>query len=148
MSRRRSHFRSEILTFLLLLSLSSLASCRKHHLDLKVSHFLAFRSSFVAHQPNKTSPMFRQDETRTSFPVSMFGFLQGGILNVTVTSLAITPAAQANSLLMFTLDRTLSDATNPYLDSKRDLCNKNQDIDDPNDHTSVARFTFDFEKKM
>lgn len=78
----------------------------------------------------------------------MFGFLQGGILNVTVPSLAITPAAQASSLLMFSLDRTLSDATNPYLDSKRDLCNKNQDIDDVNDHTAVARFTFDFKEKL
>lgn len=78
----------------------------------------------------------------------MFGFLQGGILNVTVSNLAISPSAQETSILGFSLDRTLSDATNPYLDSKRDLCNARLDIDEEKDHTAVARFEFDFKAKL
>lgn len=79
----------------------------------------------------------------------MFGFLQGGILNVTVSSLGISTTAQESSTLRFSLDRTLSDATNPYLDSRRDICmNDKLDIDDEKDHTAVARFEFDFKKKL
>ena len=77
----------------------------------------------------------------------MFGFLQGGILNVTVSSFTVPPNAQDSSTFKFTLDRTLSDATNPYLDNKRDsICI--QDKIDENDHTAVARFSFDFKAKQ
>lgn len=78
----------------------------------------------------------------------MFGFLQGGILNVTVSNLAVSKNAQETSVLGFSLDTTLSDATNPYLDSKRDICNTRLTIDEEKDHTSVARFEFDFKKKL
>ena len=91
----------------------------------------------------------QQDEIRSSFPVSTFGFLQEGILNVTVSSLTISTFAQEASVLRFSLDRTLSDATNPYLDSRRDICfNDKLDIDDDKDHTAVARFEFDFKNKL
>ncbi|KZS13991.1 Protein GPR108 [Daphnia magna] len=96
---------------------------RKHHLDLK-------------------------DETRKSIPVSMFGFLQGGILNVTVSNLVISKNAQETSGLGFSLDRTLSDAANPYLDSKRDICNSGLSINEEIDQTAVARFEFDFINKL
>lgn len=68
---------------------------------------------------------------------------------MTVSSLGITTAAQELSTIRFSLDRTLSDATNPYLDSRRDICmNEKLDIDEEKDHTAVARFEFDFKNKL
>jgi hypothetical protein len=78
----------------------------------------------------------------------MFGFLRGGILNVTVSNLAISKQAQETSGLGFSLDRTLSDAANPYLDIKRDICSSRLEINEEPDHTAVARFEFDFKDKM
>lgn len=98
-------------------------------------------------QPLTIDIFILQDEIRTTFPVSMFGFLQGGILNVTVSSFSVPPNAQDSSMFKFTLDRTLSDATNPYLDSKRDSICIQEKIDE-NDHTAVARFSFDFRAKQ
>ncbi|XP_046640804.1 protein GPR107-like [Daphnia pulicaria] len=118
------YLRKNFLLFLLIISISINNSVgRKHHLDLK-------------------------DETRKSIPVSMFGFLRGGILNVTVSNLAISKQAQETSGLGFSLDRTLSDAANPYLDSKRDICSSRLEINEEPDHTAVARFEFDFKDKI
>ena len=71
----------------------------------------------------------------------MFGFLQGGILNVTIVKMSI-PQDLSRSVIGFSLDRTLSDAANPYLDSKHNVCLKEMD------DTGVARFTFDFAEKV
>ncbi|EFX74656.1 hypothetical protein DAPPUDRAFT_199743 [Daphnia pulex] len=118
------YLRKNFLLFLLIIAISIKNSVgRKHHLDLK-------------------------DETRKSIPVSMFGFLRGGILNVTVSNLAISKQAQETSGLGFSLDRTLSDAANPYLDSKRDICSSRLEINEELDHTAVARFEFDFKEKL
>ncbi len=78
----------------------------------------------------------------------MFGFLRGGIFNVTVSNLAISKQAQETSGLGFSLDRTLSDTANPYLDSKQDICSSRLEINEELDHTAVARFEFDFKDKM
>jgi len=111
----RDHVVAVLHLFLLCNSIS-LCFSRKHYLDFK-------------------------DETRTSFPISMFGFLQGGILNVTIVKLSI-PQSLSRSVIGFSLDRTLSDAANPYLDSKHNVCLKEMD------DTGVARFTFDFAEKV
>lgn len=63
---------------------------------------------------------------------------------MTVTKLTI-PKDVTHSTIGFSLDRTLSDATNPYLDSKHGVCLKEME---PNDETAVARFHFNFVEKM
>ena len=78
----------------------------------------------------------------------MFGFLRGGILNVTVSNLAISKQAQETSGLGFSLDRTLSDAANPYLDSKRDICSSRLKINEEIDHTPISHFEYDFKEKL
>ena len=52
------------------------------------------------------------------------------------------PQDLSRSVIGFSLDRTLSDAANPYLDSKHNVCLKEMD------DTGVARFTFDFAEKV
>lgn len=89
-----------------------------------------------------------QDETRTTFPVSVFGFLQGGILNVTVKSLTVSAEYATTAVIGLSLDRTQSDAANPYLDSKQDRCEIDNSHTEKDDDTSVAKFKFNFATKM
>ncbi|CAD7090007.1 unnamed protein product [Hermetia illucens] len=75
-----------------------LAACngRKHHLEVR-------------------------DDTRPYIALSTFGFYQGGILDVKLSSFQVQPG-QENKVFGLSLDRTLSDAMNPYLDSHQDKC--------------------------
>ncbi len=78
----------------------------------------------------------------------MFASLfQQGILNVTVASLTIFPLTREASVLRFSIDRNLIDAT--FLDSWRDMYfNDDLDTDYDKDHTAVAQFKFDFKNKL
>lgn len=60
---------------------------------------------------------------------------------MTIVKMSI-PQDLSRSVIGFSLDRTLSDAANPYLDSKHNVCLKEMD------DTGVARFTFDFAEKV
>ena len=56
---------------------------------------------------------------------------------MTVHSLSIPVDYTSAAVIGFSLDRTLSDAANPYLDSKRDACVINGKRDDKDDDTSM-----------
>ena len=66
---------------------------------------------------------------------------------MTVHSLSIPADYKSTAVIGFSLDRTLSDAANPYLDSKRDACVINSKTDNKDDDTSVAKFKFNFDTK-
>jgi hypothetical protein len=51
-------------------------------------------------------------------------------------------------LVWISLNRTLSDAANPYLDSKRDICSSRLKINEEIDHTPISHFEYDFKEKL
>lgn len=88
-----------------------------------------------------------QKDTRRYISLSTFGFYKDGILNVRLTNFKAEPLDK-NAVFGFSLDRTLSDAVNPYLDSHQERCVL-QDITSSQadlkqkDHNYVIYFTMD-----
>lgn len=62
-----------------------------------------------------------KNDARKYIALSTFGFYKDGELAVKLTNFHAHPF-HANALFGFSLDRTLSDAMNPYLDSHQDGC--------------------------
>ncbi|XP_015176179.1 PREDICTED: protein GPR107 isoform X2 [Polistes dominula] len=60
-------------------------------------------------------------DTRRYISLSTFGFYKYGILNVSLTNFNADPFDK-NAVFGFSLDRTLSDAVNSYLDSHQERC--------------------------
>ncbi|XP_063986685.1 protein GPR107 isoform X1 [Diachasmimorpha longicaudata] len=91
-------------------------------------------------------------DTRRYIALTTFGFYQGGILTVNLTNFKVTPFKE-NSIYGFSLDRTRSDAMNPYLDSHQEKCllqgvtSPKADLDSKDD-SSVIYFTMDFKNKL
>ncbi|XP_066582184.1 protein GPR107 isoform X2 [Prorops nasuta] len=87
-------------------------------------------------------------DVRRYISLSTFGFYEGGILNVTLTNFKADPFDE-NAVFGFSLDRTRSDAMNPYLDSHQERCLL-QDISTPKsdldqkDDSAIIYFTMDF----
>ncbi|XP_046827392.1 protein GPR107 isoform X2 [Vespa crabro] len=87
-------------------------------------------------------------DTRKYISLSTFGFYKDGILNVSLTNFRADPLDK-NAVFGFSLDRTLSDAVNPYLDSHQERCvlqnisNPKTELKKKNDST-VIYFTMDF----
>uniref|UniRef100_U5ESJ2 Putative g protein-coupled seven transmembrane receptor n=1 Tax=Corethrella appendiculata TaxID=1370023 RepID=U5ESJ2_9DIPT len=79
-----------------LLILITLCFGRKHHLEVR-------------------------DDVRRYISLSTFGFYQGGILNVKLSNFRVEHGKE-NSVFGLSLDKTLSDAMNPYLDTHQDKC--------------------------
>ncbi|XP_023949176.1 protein GPR107 [Bicyclus anynana] len=61
------------------------------------------------------------DDERHYVDLTTFGFYQGGILDVHVINFVL-PSGPVYGEYGFTLDRTLNDAINPYLESHSDTC--------------------------
>ncbi|KAI4499433.1 hypothetical protein M0802_005329 [Mischocyttarus mexicanus] len=86
-------------------------------------------------------------DTRRYISLSTFGFYKDGILNVSLTNFKADPYDK-NAVFGFSLDRTLSDAVNPYLDSHQERCvlqdlsNPKTELEKKNDST-VIYFTMD-----
>ncbi|GLG94300.1 hypothetical protein R5R35_002229 [Gryllus longicercus] len=87
-----------------------------------------------------------KNEARRFISLSTFGFFQGGLLDVNLTNFHANPFNE-KAVFGFSLDRTLSDAMNPYLDSHQDGCLLQQP---PNQEPSgaVAYFTLDLQNKL
>nr|XP_050858214.1 protein GPR107 isoform X1 [Vespula vulgaris] len=87
-------------------------------------------------------------DIRRYISLSTFGFYKDGILNVSLTNFKADPLDK-NAVFGFSLDRTLSDAVNPYLDSHQERCvlqnisNPKTELKKKNDST-VIYFTMDF----
>ncbi|XP_053683683.1 protein GPR107 [Sabethes cyaneus] len=62
-----------------------------------------------------------RDDVRRYIPLSTFGFYSGGVLDVKVSGFRVMPDSEDN-LFGLSLDRTLSDAMNPYLDTHQENC--------------------------
>ncbi|KAK1118582.1 hypothetical protein K0M31_014888 [Melipona bicolor] len=60
-------------------------------------------------------------DVRRYIALSTFGFYKGGTLDVNLTNFKADPFDE-NAVFGFSLDRTLSDAMNPYLDSHQERC--------------------------
>ncbi|CAB0045102.1 unnamed protein product [Trichogramma brassicae] len=91
---------------------------------------------------------FRLNDVRRFISLSTFGFYKNGILDVNLINFKANPFND-NDVYGFSLDRTLSDALNPYLDS-HDQCVLQGGYPyvikydyDQKDETAVIYFTFD-----
>lgn len=84
------------------------------------------------------------DDDRKFIALSTFGFYKGGILSIKLINFESKPLAQENYTFGFSLDRTMSDAMNPYLDTHQDQCL----LEETNPGPSLAYFTMDIKNKM
>lgn len=84
------------LILFILIILLAVCTGRKHHLEVR-------------------------DDVRRYIALSTFGFYQGGILDVKLSNFKIKPGLE-DKVFGLSLDKTLSDAMNPYLDSHQDKC--------------------------
>ncbi|KAK0176988.1 hypothetical protein PV328_001083 [Microctonus aethiopoides] len=88
------------------------------------------------------------NDVRRYFALTTFGFYKGGILSVNLTNFKVNPFNE-NDVYGFSLDRTRSDAMNPYLDNHQEKCllqsvtNPKFDLE-PKDDSSIIYFTIDF----
>uniref|UniRef100_A0A8W7PKU8 GOST seven transmembrane domain-containing protein n=1 Tax=Anopheles coluzzii TaxID=1518534 RepID=A0A8W7PKU8_ANOCL len=76
--------------------LVSAAVARRHHLEVR-------------------------DDFRRYILLSTFGFYAGGVLDVRVSHFRVDPGTEEN-MFGLSLDKTMSDSMNPYLDSHQDKC--------------------------
>ncbi|CAK9802559.1 Protein GPR107 [Anthophora plagiata] len=93
-----------------------------------------------------------RNDVRRYIALSTFGFYKGGILDVNLTNFKAEPYDE-NAVFGFSLDQTLSDAMNPYLDSHQDRCvlqdisNTKPDIEQRDD-SAVIYFTMDLKNNV
>lgn len=91
-------------------------------------------------------------DTRRYIALSTFGFYKGGILDVNLTNFKAEPFDE-NAVFGFSLDRTLSDAMNPYLDTHQERCvlqdisNGKSDLEQRDDN-AVIYFTMDLKNAL
>lgn len=76
---------------------------------------------FVGSSVGRRHHLEVRDDVRRYIPLSTFGFYSGGILDVKVTDFRVEPGSD-NYIFGLSLDKTLSDAMNPYLDTHQDIC--------------------------
>ncbi|XP_017888009.1 protein GPR107 isoform X2 [Ceratina calcarata] len=91
-------------------------------------------------------------DVRRNFALSTFGFIKGGTLDVNLTNFRAEPYDE-NAVFGFSLDRTLSQAMNPYLDSHQERCTLQDissvkpDYEQRND-IAVIYFTMDLKNNL
>ncbi|XP_034187075.1 protein GPR107 isoform X1 [Osmia lignaria lignaria] len=91
-------------------------------------------------------------DVRRYISLSTFGFYKGGILDVNLTNFKAEPFHE-NAVFGFSLDRTLSDAMNPYLDSHQERCvlqdisNVKSDFEQRDD-SAIIYFTMDLKNNL
>ncbi|ETN64571.1 lung seven transmembrane receptor [Anopheles darlingi] len=88
--------RSLVVSGLVVIVLSTIAVARRHHLEVR-------------------------NDYRRYILLSTFGFYAGGVLNVQVSNFRVGDGME-NNLFGLSLDKTMSDAMNPYLDAHQDKC--------------------------
>ncbi|XP_046391481.1 protein GPR107 [Ischnura elegans] len=87
-----------------------------------------------------------QNDVRKYIALSTFGFYEGGLLNVKLINFHASPFTDT-AVYGFSLDRTVSDAMNPYLDSHQESCLLQEPIEQ-NNNGAVIYFTMDFKNKV
>nr|CAD7396200.1 unnamed protein product [Timema cristinae] len=100
-------------------------------------------------QKSDTLPLDHQNDARKYIALSTFGFNKGGQLEVNLINFHSEPFSESD-VFGFSLDRTLSDAMTPYLDSHQDGCLLQEVNREPNQEASsaVIYFTLDLKNKL
>ncbi|KAF7279732.1 protein GPR107 [Rhynchophorus ferrugineus] len=88
-----------------------------------------------------------KNDARKYIGLSTFGFYQGGTLEVTLSNFNTQPENDS-ALFGFTLDRTVNDGLNPYLDSHQDVCILERNITNSNNNEEFIYFIMDFKNKQ
>ncbi|XP_015429896.1 PREDICTED: protein GPR107 isoform X2 [Dufourea novaeangliae] len=93
-----------------------------------------------------------RNDIRPYIALSTFGFYKSGILEVNLTNFKAQPLDE-NAVFGFSLDRTLSDAMNPYLDSHQERCvlqdlSNKSDFETTADSNAAIYFTMDLKNSV
>ncbi|XP_063244645.1 protein GPR107 [Bacillus rossius redtenbacheri] len=83
--------------------------------------FLFYLSLFCLVVTGRKHKLEIKNDARRYIALSTFGFYKGGNLSVSLSNFHADPFSETD-VFGFTLDRTMSDAMNPYLDSHPDKC--------------------------
>jgi len=81
---------------------------------------------------------------RKSIPLSTFGFYKGGELKVNVTGFQTEHEGEDN--IGFSIDKTISDALNPYVETADHVCILNKKLHDE-EKAGILRFTLNFKEE-
>lgn len=88
-----------------------------------------------------------QEDRRQFIPLSTFGFYTGGKLQVKMAGFHVTgrnfTELSQEMILGFSIDKTVSDALNPYVQATETQCILNKVLDDK-EKAGILRFTLDF----
>ncbi|KAK4872430.1 hypothetical protein RN001_014459 [Aquatica leii] len=87
-----------------------------------------------------------ENDMRKYIALSTFGFYQGGRLNVQLQNFKADPQDQ-NAIFGFSLDRTMNDAMNPYLDSHPDRCLLQEPVHSEHE-AAIIYFIMDLSEKV
>lgn len=85
------------------------------------------------------------NDARKFIPLSNFGFYSGGSLSVELTNFTTKPE-NISALFGFSLDKTINDGVNPYLDGHEDKCILQQTIEKPQTE-EIIYFILDLKAK-
>eukprot|EP00090_Calanus_glacialis_P003347 TRINITY_DN12482_c0_g1_i1.p1 TRINITY_DN12482_c0_g1~~TRINITY_DN12482_c0_g1_i1.p1 ORF type:complete len:615 (-),score=209.75 TRINITY_DN12482_c0_g1_i1:238-2082(-) len=88
------------------------------------------------------------NDKRRYIPLSTFGFYTGGKLQVNMTGFHLGDVPDYNdldSVVGFSIDKTVSDALNPYVQATETQCILNKTLKDT-DKAGIVRFILDFKK--
>nr|CAD7412620.1 unnamed protein product [Timema poppensis] len=113
---------------------------------LKISFFIILLANFTFGRIHKLEI---KNDARKYIALSTFGFNKGGQLEVNLINFHSEPFSESD-VFGFSLDRTLSDAMTPYLDSHQDGCLLQEVNREPNQEASsaVIYFTLDLKNKL
>jgi len=94
------------------------------------------------------------NDRRKLIPLSTFGFYSGGKLQVNMTGFQLSPPLQpsdysqySNSVLGFSIDKTVSDSLNPYTQNTETACILNKTLADK-EKAGIIRFSLDFSRGL
>ncbi|CAH0401851.1 unnamed protein product [Chilo suppressalis] len=106
---------------------------------------LLFSVLTIASVTGRIHKLLLLDDERHYVELTTFGFFQGGILDVKMVNFML-PSSVPHGEYGFTLDRTVNDAINPYLESHSDTCFL-KDVDSMGitpQHTAIVFLKLDF----
>lgn len=92
------------------------------------------------------------NDRRKLIPLSTFGFYSGGKLQVNMTGFQLSPpppdySQYSNSVLGFSIDKTVSDSLNPYTQNTETTCILNKTLADK-EKAGIIRFSLDFSRGL
>ncbi|KAF4532212.1 hypothetical protein B566_EDAN002275 [Ephemera danica] len=88
------------------------------------------------------------NDYRRYIALSTFGFYKGGVLEVKLENFHVDDFND-NYMFGFSLDRTVSDAMNPYLDNHQETCLLQKTISrDSNNNGAILYFILDFKQSL